>query len=505
MLEIALGMMDTARESALDVDQAMSSPSTATGIPFVESGSYPVRSGNAIRPLIDGMRAFQRIGDAVEAAERSVWVTVAFMWPAFEMPGGRGSALDVLDRAAARGVDVRIIFWRPDDETEGYRRNAFWGSVEHIALLERRRSGVKVRWDRAHPGFCQHQKSWLIDAGAPRETSFVGGMNLNPHSVCVSGHRGDGQNHDVYVELRGPSVVDVHHNFVQRWNEASERRAAAGRWGAGSDTELPFPTRLPSEEGNVLVQVQRTVHGGRYVIGHPAPSGVTFDIASGERSNADQYCAAIDAARHSIFIENQYFDVLEIVNRLHAALRRGVEVVVVVPAEPDGASTMAERATLGSYGNFTLAGLAGLGDDGRRKPVYVHDKVMLVDDEWATIGSCNLHRFSLYGNGELNVAFHGSSTVRSFRTELLMEHLDRDTSDMDDRSALRLFRAIALENRKRLDANDGAWQGIAFALDANSYARRDGRRAAHTSHSPTEIAATQKVVTDGPSYRDTLL
>jgi phosphatidylserine/phosphatidylglycerophosphate/cardiolipin synthase-like enzyme len=52
-------------------------------------------------------------------------------------------------------------------------------------LLNERRSGLKIRWDRAYPGFCQHQKSWLIDAGAETETAFVGGINLNPHSMVA--------------------------------------------------------------------------------------------------------------------------------------------------------------------------------------------------------------------------------------------------------------------------------------------------------------------------------
>ena len=48
----------------------------AAHIPFVRSGSYPLRAGNAVRPLIDGEPAFRRICQAVEAAERSVWVTL---------------------------------------------------------------------------------------------------------------------------------------------------------------------------------------------------------------------------------------------------------------------------------------------------------------------------------------------------------------------------------------------------------------------------------------------
>jgi cardiolipin synthase A/B len=449
-------------------------------IRFVRSGSYPTRPGNTVRPWIDGEPAFRRICDVIEAARRSVWVTVTFMWPTFAMPDGRGSALDVLDRAAARGVDVRIIFWRPDAVTEHYQRNAFWGSADHFSLLDTRRSGVKIRWDRAHPGFCQHQKSWVIDASEDDAIAFVGGINLNPHSVVAPGHRGEAGNHDASVELTGPSVVDVQHNFVQRWNEASERLAHDGRWGLGSEGALPFPTRVPARRGGVTVQVQRTMHAGRYRNGHPAPEAPPYVIAAGEQTNFNQYRAAIDAARRSIYIENQFLAVTEIVDRLHRALHRGVAVVVLMPGEPEAAGRSATqpeqralretRAALGAHEQFTLAGIAGAGTEGRRTPVYVHAKLMLIDDTWATVGSCNLHRYSLVGNGELNVAFADPDTVRDLRSELLREHLDQETSGMDDRGALRLFRKIALENRQRLEAGDHAWQGLAFALDPATYA-----------------------------------
>jgi phosphatidylserine/phosphatidylglycerophosphate/cardiolipin synthase-like enzyme len=450
------------------------------GIPSVQSGAYPMRAGNLVRPLVDGEPAFRRICAAIDAARNSVWVTVTFMWATFAMPDERGTALDVLDRAAARGVDVRLIFWRPDAETEALQHNAFWGSVDHIAHLEARGSGVRIRWDRAQTGFCQHQKCWLIDAGGERETAFVGGINLNPHSMVAPGHRGEGQNHDVYVEVAGPAVVDVHHNFVQRWNEASERHAVDGRWGVGSETDLAFPTHVPAQRGNALVQIQRTMHRGRYTDGRPAPDGRSFAIAAGERSIFDQYCVAIGAARRSIYVENQYIEVPEIVACLHGALQRGVEVVVLLPAEPvlparpvtlERQSFFEARAALGAYAHFTLAGIAGLSAEGRRTPVYVHAKLMLIDDAWATVGSSNLHGYSLFGNGEMNVAFWSPETVRALRCELFQEHLDQDTSPMDDRAALRLFRTVALDNRGRLNAGNHDWQGLAFSLDPAGYGR----------------------------------
>jgi phosphatidylserine/phosphatidylglycerophosphate/cardiolipin synthase-like enzyme len=430
-------------------------------IPFVREASYPVRSGNILRPLVDGEPAFRRVCEAIETARQSVWATVTFMWASFEMPDGRGSALDVLGRAAARGLDVRLIFWRPDAETKQLKPNAFWGSSDHIHLLETGSAEIRIRWDRAEPGFCQHQKSWLIDAGEETETSFVGGINLNPHSMVAPGHGGDGQNHDVYIELAGPSAVDIHHNFVQRWNEASGRHLIDGRWRPGSETDLPFPVRVPSRRGNAIVQIQRTMHSGRYTDRHPTPGGVAFNIAAGERSNFDQYRAAIGAARRSIYIENQHVSVPAIVGNLRDALQRDVEVVVLVPAEQE---VSADLAALNAFPNFTLAGIAGLGADGQRKPVWVHTKLMVIDGEWATVGSCNLHRFSLFGNGEMNAAFWDPDTARALLSALLQEHLDQDISRMDDRAALQLFRRIARENRIRSEAGDHAWLGLAFSL-----------------------------------------
>lgn len=423
--------------------------------------SYPVRSGNLLRPLIDGEPAFRRVCEAIEQAKQSVWVTVTFMWAACYMPDGRGTPLEVLNRAADRGLDVRVIFWRPDAETESLKTNAFWGGPEHFDKLIESNSSVRIRWDQAQPGYCQHQKSWLIDAGTRAETAFLGGINLNPNSVVSPGHRGKGQNHDVYVELKGPSVVDVHHNFVQRWNESSERNLTDGQWKADCKHDLPFPTAIPEEKGKAIVQIQRTIHSGRYMNGKAAPQAKEFDIAAGEQSNFDQYCTAIKAARRSIYMEHQHIDVPEIVSHLRDALQRGVEVVVIVPAE---GTVTEELASLTAFENFTMAGIAGLDDDGKRRPVWIHSKLMLVDGEWGTVGSCNLHRFSLFGNCEMNAAFWDRDMANTLLSELLYEHIDYDVSEMNHLAAMQLFAKTVRNNRRLYEEGNLDWQGIAFQL-----------------------------------------
>ena len=257
----------------------------AQHIPFVTSGSYPIRGGNRVRPLVDGKPAFGRICSAVESAHRSVWVTIAFLESGFEMPDGHGSLFDVLDRARARGLDVRVIFWRHRMLEQLQPGTHFSGTERDRAFLAERGSTFLARWDQAHGRYCQHQKSWLVDAGEPEEVAFVGGINLNRGSVVPPGHPAteSGNTHDVYVEIQGPAATDVQHNFAQRWNEASDRGEADGLWpDARSQDDLSFPEKLSPPRGDVPVQIQRTVRRGRYSDGTAPPGGEPFAIGDGE-------------------------------------------------------------------------------------------------------------------------------------------------------------------------------------------------------------------------------
>jgi cardiolipin synthase A/B len=427
-------------------------------LPFIAS-SYPVRHNNSVQFWIDGEPAFERLCQAIEAAQDSVYATITFMWAAFLMPQNRGTALEVLSRAAARGVDVRLIFWRPDDSTASLRKNAFWGAPEHFAqLLEH--PELSIRWDCAAPGYCQHQKSWLIDC----KIAFLGGLNLNPNSVVSPGHSGQGhngapQNHDLYIELTGEAVADVQRNFIQRWNFASQRHKPDGAWGKQSDLE--FRQIGQSVLGNATVQVQRTIHGAQYP-----------DLPDGEQGIYAQCLAAIHAAKRSIYLEHQYIELPDIVAALHHALERGVHVVALLPMNPDVSASpelLQARAKLGQFERFTLSGIAGLGTGGTRQPVWIHAKLMLIDDAWVLVGSANLHRFSMFGNAELNVAIEAPDFAKALRVALFREHLEVDTSALDDVAALAVFREVARDNRRKWRDGNHTWQGLAVALEIETY------------------------------------
>ncbi|MGX6999447.1 phospholipase D-like domain-containing protein [Caballeronia sp. KNU42] len=130
---------------------------------------------------------------------------------------------------------------------------------------------------------------------------------------------------------------------------------------------------------------------------------------------------------------------------------------------------------LGRYEHFTLTGIAGKTQSGERTYVYVHAKIMLIDDAWATIGSCNLHANSLFGHSEMNAAVWDRDVVRALRCQLLREHLGQDTGHLDDRLAMQLYQRIARDNAARWEAGDADWQGLACSLDPSTYGESPAR------------------------------
>ncbi len=128
-------------------------------------------------------------------------------------------------------------------------------------------------------------------------------------------------------------------------------------------------------------------------------------------------------------------------------------------------------AACGAHENFTLAGLAGPMPDGSRGDVYVHGKLMLVDDVFATIGSTNFAERSFRNQTEMNVSFQDSAdgqgaALRPVRRTSRAGYVDarRRRGDAPVR------RRPRAPMRKRREAGDMAWQGIAFALDPATYA-----------------------------------
>jgi cardiolipin synthase len=439
-------------------------------------GAYPVRTGNRVTPLVDGHHAFSAICDAVERAQKRVWVTVAFIDLHAEMPGGRGTFFQVLDGAAHRGVDVRALFWRLPEWSEGHLHY----TGEQRSWFDAQGFRFAARWDWLPKMYCQHQKSWIVDAADGRTTAFIGGINLDQPSIsAVRGHDTLGV-HDVYVAVEGPSATDAVHNFVQRWNGASERHKPGGLW---PDVEragdLSYPSSVDAPAGTTRVQIARTIRRGQGYTEYPAPGVDSHPVADGEHGILEQYVNAISAARRTIYIEDQSLASASVIKPLIDALERGVDVVVVAPLPANDMFARGRREhpdaelyrlldRLDDFDNFTFAGLSVSRGSNVYEDIYVHAKIMLVDDQWTTIGSCNIADRSFFGDSELNATFWDEAVTRKLRCDLMAEHLGEDLKAVDDVEGLRRFREVAKRNASQRQQGR-AMDGLAFQLSTRTY------------------------------------
>lgn len=445
--------------------------------------TYPLRPGNRVIPWIDGVPFYERLAAACRGARTRVWAIVSFIEPGFCFPDGTGW-WDMLGECRARGLDVRVLFWR----NPGFMRTAhvFLGGPDEREFLARRGADWAARWDSSgdDPAHCHHQKAFLVDAGEPGAIAFIGGMVLSRATLAHRGHRRGHEKHDAFLELHGPAVADAEHNFVERWNFARTDPAAPPWPDDARAGPLEFPARIPPPAGDVEVQLARTIRPGLYP-GCP----------DGEQTILDHYRDAFAAARRTIYLENQHPGEASLLELLDRALARGVRVVMIVPGDPmpaiyrarrdvaalaeGGADahrygpTFARLAALARRPGFTLAALARSDPDPAggwtHREIYTHAKLCVVDGAWATLGSANLVDLSLTrDHTELNASFRGRDVCLALLRDLIAEHTDRPAPD-DDLAALDAIAGLARASRDSL-ARGGPVLAGCYALDPARYA-----------------------------------
>lgn len=444
--------------------------------------------GNDVGFLIDGATYFSRLIEAFLDLQRGDEVRFTDWRSDGDeclMDEGPAIASLVVD-TCRRGVDVRGLLWRSHSD-----RFAF-SARENRRFADRvTEAGGEVLLDeRVRRGGSHHQKMVLIrhPSSVDRDVAFVGGIDLSHGRRDNTQHHGDDQIikldkrygprpawHDVQLEIRGPAIGDLDLTFRERWedptplNHAGRARAWFSRVSSRDRIAGVLPERLadPLAVGGHAVQVLRT-----YASRRPRYSFAP----NGERSVARAFAKAIKRARTLIYIEDQYFWSVEIAKILARALRRheGLQLIVVVPRYPDKDGTLSgPPSRLAQARAMAIVQAAGGGRVGfydveneMGKPIYVHAKVCVIDDVWATVGSDNLNRRSWTHDSELSCAVIDSELdermpldpggmgdgsrkfARELRLSLWSEHLGRSSDDselLDTADSSRLWKKAAGE------------------------------------------------------------
>jgi phosphatidylserine/phosphatidylglycerophosphate/cardiolipin synthase-like enzyme len=426
-------------------------------------------TGNLVRPLVHGATYFAELLAAVRRMDRGD-LLMFVDWrgdPDERLSEESDSQIGRLLRdAVERGVDVFGLIWRShlDKMQFSAEENRHLGEeVEDVGgncLLD-----MRVRVGGSH-----HQKFVVLrHPDRPElDVAFLGGIDLCHSRRDDAYHLGDPQRqpmaavygdrppwHDIQLAISGPAVGDVETVFRERWHDPQplsrnpvHRIADVVRH---DDTRHPpMPGRLPDPPpaGPHTVQLLRT-YGQRL-------GGYSF-APKGERSVARGYMKALRRARRLIYLEDQYLWSKEVAGHLAAALRANPELlmIAVLPHFPDqdGAALppnlIGRNAALGLIRSAAPHRVGIYGIENRAgTPIYVHAKVCVLDNVWATVGSDNFNRRSWTHDSELTAAVWDErasaadapdSYAAQLRTTLAREHLELAEDDATELSDPRVL------------------------------------------------------------------
>jgi phosphatidylserine/phosphatidylglycerophosphate/cardiolipin synthase-like enzyme len=337
-----------------------------------------------------------------------------------------------------------ILWKRPELEVYLLRSNlrllpafdGLWYGLTPVTVVNQitnRRMHFAV--DGAHPvGSVHHQKITVIDDAV----AFCGGMDLTLERWDTRAHEDDdrrrrafgrsyGPRHDVMAVVDGGAADALAEQAMQRWTTATGRplEPVAAK-------HSTWPSRLKPDLRDVDVGIARTL---------PELDG-RAEVREVEALNL----AAIAAARHTIYLENQYLAASRLVDALAARLREsdGPEIVIVIPRR---GNNRLERETMDGA-RHRLIQVLWAADEHHRlgvywpvtdggTPIYVHSKVLVVDDRLVRIGSSNVNNRSMGFDSECDVAIDaGSKTpirrqITCVRNDLVSEHLGVSVDELD--------------------------------------------------------------------------
>ncbi|MFI4875228.1 MAG: cardiolipin synthase [Blastopirellula sp. JB062] len=322
---------------------------------FQHLGEFPFSRKNAIRLLIDGQATFDAIFAAIDAAEKYVLVQFYIL-----RDDQLGQALQerLLARAAA-GVRVYVLY----DEIGSYGL-----SRQYVQRL--RDAGVKIapfhttkgRGNRFQLNFRNHRKVVVVDG----QTAYVGGHNVGDEYMGRDPAIGPWR--DTHVEVRGPAVQAVQRSFLEDWN-----------WATHDLPPVEWDPAPSSDDQQVLV----------------LPTGPADEI---ERCSLF-FIQAINMAQKRVWIASPYFvPDPPVIAALQLAAIRGCDVRIILPERPDHILVY-----LSAFSFIAEAAPSGVRFF-RYAPGFLHQKVVLIDDHFAAVGTANLDNRSFRLNFEIMIA-----------------------------------------------------------------------------------------------------
>ncbi len=352
--------------------------------------------GNQVQLLQGGDELFPSMVEAMAAARSEIWLATYI----YNDDAAGQQITDALCAAAARGVKVRVV-------VDGF------GAKGQLGLLRQclARPAVELEvfrplerwWAWLLPGQLRrlHQKLCVVD----QTVAYVGGINIIDDRIDLTHGRSEQPRLDFAVAVRGPLVQAVRTTAQAMWS-----RAALGhRW----RDEVRALARNPRPVAKARRLIRRLRGQARDLPSPPPPVAAAFvvrDNVRQRRAIERAYIQAIRSARRCVDIAVPYFYPGRAFRRsLRQAARRGVQVRLLLQGKVD--YRIAALAARALYAEMQANGVQIY----EYTPAFLHAKVAVVDDHWATVGSSNIDPLSLLLNLEANVVVDDEAFAGALR------------------------------------------------------------------------------------------
>ncbi len=336
-------------------------------------------AGNHVELLCGGSQFFPALVAAIEGARDEVYLETYIYHD--DETGRRIS--DVLASAARRGVKVHVSVdgFGSSNLAASIRERFEAAGVEYVVFRPENyswRSGIA--WFSRKRLRRLHRKLIMVD----RKVAFCGGINIlddlnDPNHGALLAPR-----FDFAARVEGPVVGPISAYMINQWLRLDLPNVAANRKELEDAVATWFSRRewaqARPEGGNVRVAL------------------VTRDNVRNRRSIERAYLAAIKLAKDDVILCNAYyFPGRRFRKTLIEAAQRGVRVRLLLQGRPEYPVQHYASQTL--YAELLAAGIEIF----EYTRSFLHAKVGVVDDGWATVGSSNIDPFSLLLAREANL------------------------------------------------------------------------------------------------------
>jgi cardiolipin synthase len=352
----------------------------------------PYQPGHQLQLLEGGKEYFPALISALDASQTEVRLETYIY--AFDAEGERVAL--ALERAAERGVRVALLMDGVGTPEVPMQWQLRWNAagVHWLRFSPLGRLGLLVpsHWRRLH------RKLAVVDG----TVAFCGGINiLDDFSDLQHGPQHVAR-FDFAVQVQGPLVAHVHDAMAQLWDRLlATRQLEQGQWTAARAVWATMVRRPAS--GALPVPVT----------GKALAALVLRDNVRNRRRIERAYRKALGSAQREVLIANAYFlPGGKLQHALLHAARRGVRVRLLLQGRYE--YFMQYHAARPVFGLLLAAGV----EIHEYTSGFLHAKVAVVDQEWATVGSSNLDPLSLLLAREANVVVHDAGFAATLQQRL---------------------------------------------------------------------------------------